>query len=128
MQRPRARSSSEYLASRRWTAEQAEQALAALDRSGLTLTAFAIREGLEPQRLSRWRRELAAATRPVFEEVIPSVTSPVVDEGMAAKAAPSERERFEVVLTSGRVVRVPASFDVGTLRRLLAVVEEAGPC
>lgn len=125
MQRPRARSSSEYLASRRWTAEQAEQALAALNRSGLTLTAFAIREGLEPQRLSRWRRQLAVAARPVFEEVIPSVTSPAVDEGMAA---PSERERFEVVLTSGRVVRVPASFDIGTLRRLLAVVEEAGPC
>jgi len=32
------------------------------------------------------------------------------------------RERFEVVLPSGRVVRVPESFDADALRRLLAVV------
>lgn len=32
---------------------------------------------------------------------------------------------FEIVLTSGRVVRVPSSFEEGALRRLLAVVESA---
>jgi|SRR5580700_11219895 hypothetical protein len=126
MQKPRAQSSPEYRSSRRWTLEQAMRALAALDRSGLTLTAFAIREGLDPQRLSRWRRQLAAAAPPVFEEVIPRATSPALDEDEAASTG---RERFEVVLRSGRVVRVPASFDVGALRRLLAIVEEeARPC
>lgn len=41
-----------------------------------------------------------------------------------AAAAPS----LEVVLGDGRVVRVPAGFDAGTLRQLLAVLEEAPPC
>jgi len=125
MQKPRARSSPEYLSSRRWTAEQAGQALAALDRSGLTLTAFAIREGLDPQRLGRWRRQLATAAPPVFEEVVPGAPAATADQGAATWA---ERERFEVVLVSGRVVRVPESFDVGALRRLLAIVEEVRPC
>jgi transposase-like protein len=120
MQKPGTRSSA-YLACRRWTPEEASQALAALEQSGLELTAFAIREGLDPQRLSRWRRRLAASM-PVFEEVITS-------EVIAAGAATHERqERFEIVLASGRVVRVPESFDAGALRRLLAIVDEVRPC
>jgi hypothetical protein len=120
MQKSRPRSST-YLACRRWTSEEAGQALAALDQSGLELTAFAIREGLDPQRLSRWRRRLAASP-PVFEEVLAS-------EVIAADAAIHKRqERFEIVLVSGRVVRVPESFDAGALRRILAVVDEGRPC
>jgi hypothetical protein len=87
----------------------------------LELTAFAIREGLDPQRLSRWRRRLAVSP-PVFEEVVAS-------EVIEAEATMSEdREPFEIVLASGRVVRVPESFDAGALRRLLAVVDEERPC
>ena len=121
MQTPRARSSA-YQSCRRWTPEEAGRALAALKRSGLELTAFALREGLDPQRLSRWRRRLAASP-PVFEEVVAS-------EVIAGEAATSseEREPFEVVLVSGRVVRVPELFDTGALRRLLAVVDEERPC
>lgn len=120
MQKPRTRSSA-YLACRRWSPEEAGQALAALEQSGLELTAFAIREGLDPQRLSRWRRRLAASP-PVFEEV-------TVREVIAADTAPREEgERFEIVLASGRVVRVPESFDAGALRRLLAIVEEVRSC
>jgi transposase-like protein len=120
MQKPRSRSSA-YLSCVRWTPEEAAQALAAWKQSGLELTAFALREGLDPQRLSRWRRRLAAAS-PVFEEVIPG-------EGIVADTAPpAQRERFEVVLVSGRVVRVPESFDADALRRLLVLVDEVGPC
>jgi transposase-like protein len=120
MQMPRARSSA-YQSCRRWTSEEAGQALAALERSGLALTAFAIREGLDPQRLSRWRRRLAASS-PLFEEIVAS-------EVIASEAAISkDREPFEIVLVSGRVVRVPESFDTGALRRLLAVVDEERPC
>jgi hypothetical protein len=122
MQKPR--SSSEYRSIRRWTAEQAGQVLAALDRSGLTLTAFAIHEGLDPQRLIRWRRQLAAVAPPVFEAVVPEA-APAADNGAEERV---ERDRFEVVLVSGLVVRVPASFDGGALRRLLAIVEGVRPC
>jgi hypothetical protein len=120
MQKPRGQSSA-YHARRRWTPEEASDALAAWERSGLELTVFAIREGLDPQRLSRWRRRLAAPS-PGFEEVIAS-------EIIAADAAAREKtERFEIVLASGRVVRVSESFDSGALRRLLAVVDEERPC
>ena len=43
-------------------------------------------------------------------------------------AAGVARERFEIVLPSGRVVRVPESFDASALRRLLVVVDEARAC
>jgi transposase-like protein len=125
MQKPRARSSPTYLLRRRWTADDARAALAAMARSGLSPSAFAREEGLDLQRLMRWRRQLAAA--PTFEEVIPIVpTAPLLldTDGAADGAA----ERFEIVLTSGRVVRVPASFEASALRRLLGVVDEVGAC
>lgn len=125
MQKPHAHSSSTSLSRRRWTAEDARQALAAMARSGLGLSAFAIREGLDPQRLTRWRRQLASLAPPRFEEVIRVVT-PVTGNGDAVTSV--ERERFEVVLPSGRVVRVPESFDAGALRRLLDVVDEVRSC
>jgi transposase-like protein len=122
MQKPRPRSSA-YLSRRRWTPEEASQALAAWEESGLELTAFAIGEGLDPQRLTRWRRRLSASGSPTFEEFIPSVAmAPIEGNEVPVEA----RERFEVVLVSGRVVRVPESFDAGALRRLLAVVDEGG--
>jgi transposase-like protein len=125
MQKPRARSSSTYLTRRRWTAEEARQALVTWEESGLELTAFAIGEGLDPQRLTRWRRRLAATGSPTFEEVTPFVAMATI-EGDAA--ASDTRERFEIVLPSGRVVRVPESFDASALRRLLAVVDEGRTC
>jgi transposase-like protein len=127
MPKPRARNPSTPAPPHRWTEDDARQALAALDRSGLDLRAFARREGLDAQRLTRWRRRLAAA--PVtFEEVVAVVRSAPVSPLVDAAAAYVERERFEVVLRSGRVVRVAESFDASALRRLLAVVDEAGPC
>ena len=127
MQKPRTRRSSTYLTRRRWTAEEARQALAAWEESGLELTAFAIGEGLDPQRLTRWRRQLAAMATgsPTFEEIIPYVTTAIIERDAGAGVT---RERFEIVLPSGRVVRVAESFNAGALRRLLAVVDEVRAC
>ncbi len=116
---------STYLTCRRWTAEEAGQALVAWEDSGLGLTAFATGAGLDPQRLTRWRRRLATTGSPTFEEVLPGVALAMVERNALHGV---ERERFEVVLPSGRVVRVPESFDAGALRRLLAVVDEARAC
>lgn len=117
--------SSTYLTRRRWKAEDAKQALAALERSGLSLPAFAAREGLEPMRLWRWRRQLGAQEVTAFEEIVRrEAAPPLAGEGTVAV----ERERFEIVLRSGRVLRVPASFDTSVLRLLLAIAEEEQPC
>lgn len=125
MQKLSNRRSSTYLTCRRWTAEEAGQALIAWEDSGLELTAFAIGAGLDPQRLTRWRRRLATTGSPTFEEVLPCVALATVESDALRGVA---GERFEVVLPSGRIVRVPESFDAGALRRLLAVVDEARAC
>lgn len=125
MQHRRARSSSPYLAHRRWTAEDARRALDDLEQSGLELRAFAIREGLDPQRLARWRRRLAGQTGPAFQEIVVREPATVVEMDVARSAL---GQHFEIVLTSGRAVRVPASFDAGALRQLLEIVEQVRSC
>ena len=125
MPKTRARPSSIYLDRRRWTAEDAKQALMALDQSGLALRAFAAREGLDPQRLWRWRRQLAEAAARTFEEVVCLAAPSALHTEVPT---PASSERFEIVLGSGCVVRVPASFDASALRQLLSIVEEVRPC
>src|SRR5262245_5869819 len=120
MQQGRSRRSSPYLACRRWTADDARAALADLEASGMHLRAFARDAGLDPQRLKRWKRSLARPTSEmVFEEVVRAPGPPPTVEIAGGIA----RGWFELVLASGRVVRIPESFDAGALGRLLAVVD-----
>lgn len=103
---------------RRWTIADAQEALAAQHASGLSMSAFAKREGLDAQRLSRWRRRLASrpagrrlAPRAAFIELVPRAPEPV-----------------EVVLRSGRILRVSTAVDAAALQRLVAALEQAEPC
>jgi Transposase len=107
-----ARRPTEYLIRRRWTADIAREALSALADSGLSLGAFAAREGLDAQRLYVWRRRLGSlATPQSFVEVKSAALAPI-----------------EVVLRSGHVVRLSPSFDAAAFARLLAVLESAAAC
>jgi transposase-like protein len=85
--------------------------------SGLTLEEFARREGIHPVRIGRWRRKLGRMGRSQFVEITPRV-KPTTE--LATTVA------IEIVLSSGRVVRVPPSFDEPTLARLIALLEK--PC
>ena len=101
---------------RRWRAEHARVVLARLESSGLSVPQFAAREGLDDQRLYRWRAQLrpVAARVPSFIEIKPSA---------------SAITGIEVVLPSGHVLRVSNGFGEETLRRLLAVLDEQDrPC
>lgn len=86
--------------------------------SGLTVRAFCARWGLAEARFYAWRRELqrrhAAATTFVPVHVL-------------ADQPPVPAHSLEVVLASGRTLRVAAGFDPATLRHLLAVLEEETP-
>jgi transposase-like protein len=82
------------------------------------MSAFAEREGLDAQRLSRWRRRLASRSagrrvtpKPAFIELVPRAAEPV-----------------EVVLRSGRILRVSTAIDPAALQRLVAALEQAEPC
>lgn len=98
----------------RWTERDAAAVLTALDESGLSVYAFATREGLDADRLYRWRARLSGSGRrrsPAFVEIKPAATSPI-----------------EVLLRSGLVLRVPGGFDEGTLRRLVGALDQRREC
>lgn len=109
----------------RWNAEDARAVLAALERSGQAVSVFAAEHGLDAQRLYLWRRRLragsAGAERSTFRELIVRPTA-------AASMGEPDGQRFEIVLPSGAIVRVPASFESDALARLLEVVLRAGAC
>lgn len=87
--------------------------------SGLSVRAFCARHGLATASFYNWRRVLArrAAEEPAFVPV-----------QVVADAVPAQASALEVILVDGRAVRVAPGFDEATLRRLLAVLEGAGPC
>ena len=102
----------------RWTESQAREVIATLERSGKSVTAFAADHGLDPQRVYLWRRRVARGDGTTFRELV-----------VRPSAAVGERNGpFEVVLPSGVVVRIPASFDAVALSRLLEVLAQARAC
>jgi len=95
--------------------------LEALGQSGLSVRKFAAREGLKAGSLSFWKWKLDRTGRPAeAPRIAPLKFVELTAEIQAAPAGPS----FEVVLVSGRVVRVPSGFDAAELARLVAAVEE----
>lgn len=92
--------------------------LVAQRRSGMSLAEFARRRGLRANTLSWWRHQLRGtdgveecASRERFIEVSPAASSREV-----------QTVAFEIVLSDGTVVRVPARFGEESLRRLLAAL------
>ena len=107
----------------RWSAEDAREVIAALERSGKAVREFATEHGLDPQRVYLWRRRLGEGAGPTtFQEVVvrPSTVNQV--------ASATDGICFEVVMTTGHVIRVPQSFDRAALERLLDVVGRASGC
>jgi hypothetical protein len=101
----------------RWTEQDARDVLAALRRSGKPVRVFAAAQGLDPQRVYLWRRRLGGAEPTTFQELI---VRPAARRAATEVAGNS----FEIVLASGDMVRVPASFDGAALARLLEVLTQ----
>jgi hypothetical protein len=107
-----------YRDRRRWTESDAREVLGALDGSGLSVAAFAAREGFDVQRLYWWRHRLGVAAAghsaaPSFVEITPGLRA---------------TEHVEIALLSGRILRVSAKIDPAALRRLVAVLEQDRMC
>lgn len=107
----------------RWTPDEARAALAAQATSGLSISAFAKRHSLQPQRLYRWHRQLPAtlATRA-------PANAPTFVEIAASRVAPAQSARYELCLASGGTLRVEGAPDPATVRSLLAVLREVEAC
>lgn len=114
-----------YSRRRRWRVPQARAALDALAASGLSVSAFAEQEGLDEERLYRWRRRFAREHKAEARAVTPSATPAIIE--LRAATSPSPRraaiEPVEIVLVSGIVLRVAETIDPARLARLVAALE-----
>lgn len=101
----------------RWSPSEAQRVVEAWRRSGLALSVWCHRQGLEYERVRRWRSRLDARRRPRPTTTFLPVR--VLDGGERSLEATA----FELELSSGRRLRVPAQFDEASLITLLRVVE-----
>jgi hypothetical protein len=112
---------------RHWRPTDARMVIEAWQRSGLSARRFAISEGLDRSRLSRWAAKLggmrnSAASAVTFHRVRVSAR-----RGGQAGAGGRGR-RIEVVLADGRRVRVGGGFAAEDLARVLEVLEGRRAC
>ncbi len=97
--------------------------------SGVTVADFCERHLLSKTKYYWWKRQLRSKRGKPLDarpsERAPSFV-PVTVRPQPASGGP--QYPFEVQLCGMRVLRVSGDFDGESLRRLLAVLEDAGPC
>jgi transposase-like protein len=104
------------------------QAIEEWQQSGLSVTAFCQQRQLQLPSFFRWRKLLARRDQPAQPAEATTTSSALFVPVQLRLPAPAGAEQpFEVVLASGRVLRVLPGFDAASLRLLLGVLEEA-PC
>ena len=105
----------------RWGEDDARVVVEAWRRSGESLSHFARRYGVRGERISRWasRVEKPESNGLSFHRV-----RLVEAQGRRLQ----DREAIEVVLTDGRLVRVPCGFAPEDLQQVLKVLEEGARC
>lgn len=97
------------------------KAVLASRRKDETLVALAKRRGVKLRTLYWWHQRFAKRAREQTPEPVPALV-PVAGASLDLAAVLSPR--FEVALqSSGHVVRVPARFEAGALRELVATLE-----
>lgn len=101
----------------RWSEAEARQVLDTWQASGLSLGAWCRREGVGYERVRRWRAQLEAAPRHRRKAPVLLPVEVVERESMG------EPRDFELELSGGLRLRIPAQFDEGSLVALLRVVE-----
>lgn len=103
----------------------------AWQKSGMTAREYAAEIGVNPKTLSYWkwrfRREAEepAAQQPGASDAEQSSPVTFVEVLPSAALSPPQAEPFIVHVAGERRVTVPAHFDPESLRRLLAVLEQA---
>jgi hypothetical protein len=91
--------------------------------SGLSVAEFCRQQSLSSANFHAWRRIVAQ------RDLEWTAFVPVRVVGRTSTGPPeSASTGLELVLQAGRRLRVGAEFDEATLRRLLSVLEEGGPC
>lgn len=97
---------------------QWERRVAQWRRSGLTAEVFAAQQGFNVHTLRGWSSALQRPTAPAAEAGFVRLVA--ID---SATVRPGSSATVDVVLTSGRVVRVGRGFDPVLLRDVVAALE-----
>jgi hypothetical protein len=100
------------------------QAIRRWHKSGLTAGAFCLENGLSQASLYAWQRTLAKRDA----ETVPFAQVHVLADETSNPLSPAVGAAFELVLANRRLLRIGTGFDAATLRRLLPLLEEDGPC
>jgi transposase-like protein len=109
------------LRGRHWTTQDARAVLAAQAQSGESLSAFARRHGLTPQRLCWWRKRLAEwdAAEENRRPLLVPVVSPAPAPDAAAPSSPQVRLRCgDVQIDLPDAAAVPAAWLAALVREL----------
>ncbi len=111
---------------RRWRDDEKLSILAAVGVNGATVTDVALRHDVTRSQIYGWRRDLKRKGRLTAEAPVQFMALPPVSP---SPALPDERggseATVEIVLRSGRRLRVPADLEEGALLRLIRVTEAA---
>lgn len=99
----------------RWSAIEAGDAIAALRSSGLSMSAFARREGLDSSRLRKWAKKLESSP------ALPA-TPGFVEVTRVGNA------HIEMVMPSGLTLRVAETIDAVALARIVHALESSAEC
>jgi hypothetical protein len=96
--------------------------------SGLTAKEFAAETGINAGTLQFWKyklkkREAAVRVRKSPKAMAATIVSSLIEVRSPTRIA--AETRFEIELGNGRRLRVPAGFEPGALKALLAVLEAA---
>jgi transposase-like protein len=96
-----------------------------------TVREFCAEHGVSQPSFYAWRRTIAQRDQQSARPIAAKAAKAAEDQAAFVPVkvmALTPNPMLEVVATSGHLVRVPPEFDAATLRRLLAVLEEATPC
>jgi hypothetical protein len=106
----------------RWSEEQAREFLLAWRESAQPLPDYCRRQGVEYERVRRWRSKLDSVRGTVSEPLTLKAVRVVAEEPAEISA---EGPAMEVALAGGRRIRVQPGFDAETLVRLVSALERA---
>ena len=114
---------------KQWDEEQARRELSDFRESGEPREEFARRRGYSAERLRRWSQRLESATVALSPSP-PPLLLPVrlrSEPERSAPVSPRAASPVEVVLRSGRLLRVHPGFDAAALAALVQTLESV-PC
>ena len=111
---------------RRRSRAEAEQLVDAFEVSGLRRREFCLKHGVVVGTLDFWRKRRREEQGPVASDAARTQNEAARARLVAVElAGTANSSRLAVVLSRGRRVEVSEGFDVATLERLLAVLEQA---